>query len=496
MQLLEAVRGIGFDHVEDPKQQKARECARPPDRIQKERDEHAHHLVDHDLPGIGAAEMALRDVTAPRARHEDHDDGGRLHRRGRGQQPPQEQAGCRSECAGRDGRVADAEDGRHRKADQRPGVVCGLRHHECGNGNDAGLLRRRANDARAGETIVETAMIPAEEGAQESKPCGHGERDPHHRAQERPTQIERAVGVGLYDPDARHHLAKRLAPGGECDQVAAVLDQEERDQRSFRQHAEVVDREVAQLHREVDDGGIDDRENQQIDHDREEPGADPGVLRPVLVPGLDRGPVRRDGNRRRRRIRLVEQEVQARCPQRRLGAQPGDFRRAASNRQGWTRRRRLGDERLVVGNRRPEERQLFTRQRRRLGNSDARDRGFGDRLRRAEDPIQIGADVARPLSGRPVTRGVGQREIVQRLRGLGIAANREIGFGDRRGERKVVLAIAAAVDPFEAKVAALGTLHRLRRSPFSRSGASPEGIGVNSSSCRWMSARRRSASAC
>ena len=51
----------------------------------------------------------------------------------------------------------------------------------CRYGKRLPTLSRRANDARAGEPIVETAMIAAEQRGQESKARRHSEHAPHQR---------------------------------------------------------------------------------------------------------------------------------------------------------------------------------------------------------------------------------------------------------------------------------------------------------------------------
>ena len=57
------------------------------------------------------------------------------------------------------------------------------------------------------------------------------------------------------------HLPERLAAGRERDEVAAVLNQKKREERRPRQDAEIVDADAANLHREIDDGDVDGREN-------------------------------------------------------------------------------------------------------------------------------------------------------------------------------------------------------------------------------------------
>ena len=84
-------------------------------------------------------------------------------------------------------------------------------------------------------------MIAAEERGEEAEARGHGEHDPHQRAEEGAAEIERPVRIRLHDADASHHLAERLSAGGERDEVAAVLHEQERQQRRLRQDAEIVE---------------------------------------------------------------------------------------------------------------------------------------------------------------------------------------------------------------------------------------------------------------
>ena len=60
-------------------------------------------------------------------------------------------------------------------------------------------------------------------------------------------------------------LPKRLAADRERHKIAAVLQEQEATSGAFAQHGEIVEREPADLHREVDDGCIDGGKNQQIE---------------------------------------------------------------------------------------------------------------------------------------------------------------------------------------------------------------------------------------
>src|SRR5262245_2587125 len=89
---------------------------------------------------------------------------------------------------------------------------------------------RRAHDARAGEAIVEAAMVAAEQ-RQETETGGSGEEQPDDGACDRAAEVERSGGLGPDDADAGRHLAERLSACGERDQVTAVLHEQERQQR-------------------------------------------------------------------------------------------------------------------------------------------------------------------------------------------------------------------------------------------------------------------------
>src|SRR5689334_3288433 len=91
-------------------------------------------------------------------------------------------------------------------------------------------LHRRANDARSGEAVVQTATVAADDGGDETETGGHGEQHPHERAEKRAAQVERHLGVGGDHADAGDHLPERLASGGEGDEIAAVLHEEKRDE--------------------------------------------------------------------------------------------------------------------------------------------------------------------------------------------------------------------------------------------------------------------------
>src|SRR5262249_14667714 len=113
----------GLDHVEEAEEEEGSDCAAPADRVHEQRDQHAHHLVDHDLSGIGPAVEVLGDITTPRTEDEEGDDRERVtERRGR-EQPPEQESGGRSKSPRRDRGVADAEHGRRHQRQQGSGIV-------------------------------------------------------------------------------------------------------------------------------------------------------------------------------------------------------------------------------------------------------------------------------------------------------------------------------------------------------------------------------------
>ena len=135
--------GYGLTTSTSAKQQEAERGARPADGIEKEGDEHPHHLVDDHLTGVGSTEMALGDVAAPRPGDEHADDRDGLHGGStRAAATRATQAGRRAECAGRKRGVPDAAHGRDRQADAEPGAGCGGRGHGS-NGNDSRARPRR-----------------------------------------------------------------------------------------------------------------------------------------------------------------------------------------------------------------------------------------------------------------------------------------------------------------------------------------------------------------
>ena len=134
------------------------------------------------------------------------------------------------------------------------------------------------------------------------RPAGTGEHEPRDRALERAAEVERLVGIRRDDFDPGRHLAERLAARGERDEVADVLHDEERHERSLRQQAELRDAEAADLHREIDHGDVDGGENQasrspapRFDAGRRRPRAG---RRPRTSPPPGRAPTARAAGRR------------------------------------------------------------------------------------------------------------------------------------------------------------------------------------------------------
>ncbi len=97
-------------------------------------------------------------------------------------------------------------------------------------------------------------------------------------------------------------------------------------------------------------------------------------------------------------------------------------------------------------------------------------------------------------------RGIEQRQIVKRIDvPHTLLADGQLREIDRREQREVISAIAASFDRLEPQIAALGTLHGRGGGPFAGTTAGGRCAGSASDAlstmiCRWMSARRRSAS--
>ncbi len=65
MQLFESIRWIGLEDVEQPKQEKPGQRCRPPDRDERQGDEHANDLVDHHGTRIDPAKILLSGRACP-----------------------------------------------------------------------------------------------------------------------------------------------------------------------------------------------------------------------------------------------------------------------------------------------------------------------------------------------------------------------------------------------------------------------------------------------
>ena len=230
--------GYGLTTSATRNSRKPDERAAPSDGIHEQRDEHAHHFVDDDLPGIGAAEVPFarrcRSTTPPTKIATI----ATACTTGRRREQPPERAGRRPirTCPERTGRS-------RRRAPwtgARPGF--GIRDSGLRDWRDSRPSCSSADDARAGEAIVEAAMVAAEQRGDETEAGRHGEQRPTSASAETRGRGRATVRVGRHDADAGGHLAERLPAGRERDEVAAVLDEQEREQRPFRQDAEIVER--------------------------------------------------------------------------------------------------------------------------------------------------------------------------------------------------------------------------------------------------------------
>src|SRR5205085_654964 len=111
----------GLDDVRETEQQKSNERPFPSNRVEKERDQHPHHLVQHDVPRIGFPEITLRDAPAPRSESEEQDNNSHAAHGGLRKKPPQQEADDRAGRTGSHGRVTGAERRSNRERQDRSG---------------------------------------------------------------------------------------------------------------------------------------------------------------------------------------------------------------------------------------------------------------------------------------------------------------------------------------------------------------------------------------
>src|SRR5579862_1472509 len=100
-------------------------------------------------------------------------------------------------------------------------------------------------------------MVAGEQGREQSDACWQRENEPDHLPDQRASKIERGPGLDGDDLDANGHLAERLSPGRERNQVAAVLQREECDERRPRDERQIVEADAADLEREIDNDRVD-----------------------------------------------------------------------------------------------------------------------------------------------------------------------------------------------------------------------------------------------
>src|SRR5436309_7332683 len=131
------------------------------------------------------------------------------------------------------------------------------------------LFRSGADDTRAGEAVVDSTMIAAQYG-EEAEAGGRHKHEPHQLSDEGAPKVERGTRLGGHHLDAGGHFSERLTSGGERHEVAAVLDEEKRQQRGPRQDAKILESDAANLHREVHNGGVDPRQDQRVGDERRE----------------------------------------------------------------------------------------------------------------------------------------------------------------------------------------------------------------------------------
>ena len=180
-------------------------------------------------PGIGLGRSAARRrcrSTTPITMT--HDDRGGLRKRRRRQRDTRAAGRRRSRrCRARRARS-------RRRAPSR----CASAERRCERSTGSG-----ADNARACESIVEAPVIVAEERRAAGRgPPGHASTSQATvRLSARPRSSE-LVRIRGDDFDADRHLAQRLAARREGHEIADILDDQKRDQRSLRQQPELRDR--------------------------------------------------------------------------------------------------------------------------------------------------------------------------------------------------------------------------------------------------------------
>ena len=344
-------------------------------------------------------------------------------------------------------------DGERESAGAKPPVICPPAHarttrvpahRSCrprrSRPNSAVKKPRPAGTARAAHTSVLTSERP------KSSDC---------------------VGTRGNDLDTGGHLAECLTAGGERDQISAILHQQKREQGRSGQDVQLPSRETADLGGEVDDRGINRRENDQIDRGRRQASRQCSRLR------LDAG-AGREG-------RLSVAGIRGQRPGTGiLGCSARSFdtsgvaRRTASGVRG-------GDGFVMSGT-----------------SSSIGSPNRGNACRAPDREVDAvagvtgsGSGVSAVYGGRGSLRqgertGVRKRQVIERLSVVGfVAAYGQIGKVQRRTQREIISAIAAALDVLEPQVTALGTLHGSGRAARSLPSSASPGAG------RGLRGRRR-----
>ena len=448
------LRGERLEDIEDAEKEEAADRHDPARRQRVQRHQHPRDLIDHAGPWIGGTEVAFGHRAAPDTGDDDDADDHRLDQRrraGEAKRRVDDETGCRSGSAGGNRRVANA----CRTCRRRAQVA------SCRVARRGLWLGRHADDARIGETIFESAAARAEERGRESEP-ERSDRERGIRAcARRSAGRDRRVRLP-HHLQAKCHLADRLAAcGGERGEVAAVDDEEERDDGTGGSTAELRCVEPAQAKREGDhehvDGCRESRRSTSAASPRRSGGARIRPPPPRIAPGAT-------GDSRFELGRPQRWAAAGRATARRPTPDGAPASVSVAPDRAWRGEPRADG----AARRRPSQAAAVPP----LASRSNSGRSGSRRLGRADDPIKVlhhaieigRADARRARARRQLcaqeSHHPGSRDPAAVRRRPPTASDEILRRRRRRRQRELVAAVAAAIGGLEADIAAGRALHR------------------------------------